>query len=67
MSVCEPATSLPVAELPVGGEVSEQLWQRVVEGQPMVLLHDGRPAAVVIDLDSWGEIEALVGEGEGTP
>ena len=57
MSVFEPAG--PPRELPVGGEVSDQLWQRLVEGQPMLLLHAGRPAAVVVDLDSWDEVEAL--------
>lgn len=47
------------ARLPVGGEVSDDLWQRLVEGQPMVLTRHGRPVAVVVDVDSWGEIEAL--------
>jgi hypothetical protein len=57
MSVWEPASLS--GELPIGGDVSDQLYQRVAEGQPMLLLHDGRPVAVVVDLDSWEEVEAL--------
>ncbi len=45
--------------LPVGGEVSDQLWQRVSEGQPMALTLHGKPVAVVLDWASWEEIEAI--------
>ena len=57
MSVGEPAG--PPRELPVGGEVSDHLYQHVAEGQPMLLLHEGMPVAVMVDLDSWEEVEAL--------
>ena len=45
--------------LPVGGEVSDQLWRDVAEGQPVALTHNGTPVAVVLDIGSWEEIEAL--------
>ena len=57
MNVCEPAR--PPRELPVGGEVSDQLYQHLSAGQPMLLLHEGTPVAVMVDLDSWEEVEAL--------
>src|SRR6266568_3028530 len=48
VNVCEPSAA--AAELPVGGEVSDHLWQHVAEGQPMLLVREGRPAA-----DLWRE------------
>lgn len=49
--------------LPVLGEVPAALWWAVQEGQPVVLTRDGRPAVVVVDLDSWVEVEGLLEEG----
>ena len=51
------------ARFPVVGELSDEAWERVGEGQPMLLVHHGRPVAVVVDYESWQEVEALaVGE-----
>jgi prevent-host-death family protein len=43
--------------LPVAGEISEATWDQVAEGQPVLLLRNGRPAAVIVDLESWEEAE----------
>ena len=48
-------TPLP---LPIAGEISEATWDQVAEGQPVLLLRNGRPAAVIVDLESWEEAEA---------
>lgn len=48
--------------LPVIEEASEAIWEAVSGGQPVLLVRGGRPAAVVLDYESWQEIEALVGE-----
>lgn len=48
--------------LPVVEEASDALWEAVSEGQPVLLVRGSRPAAVVIDYESWEEIEALLGE-----
>ena len=61
MTICEPANH--PGELPVGGEVSDHLWQRVAEGQPIVFTRHGKPAAVLIDIGSWEEIESLAAGG----
>lgn len=45
--------------LPVAGEVSDRIYQRVAGGQPMALTLGGKVVAVVIDRDSWDEIESL--------
>ena len=50
----DPATVPP---FPVAGEITEGTWSQVAEGQPVLLLHNGRPAAVIVDLDSWQEAE----------
>jgi PHD/YefM family antitoxin component YafN of YafNO toxin-antitoxin module len=50
------------ALLPIAGEISEDTWDQVAEGQPVLLLRDGRPAAVIVDLDSWKEAELLPAE-----
>jgi prevent-host-death family protein len=42
---------------PVAGEISEQTWEQVVEGQPMLLVREGGPVAVIVDLESWQEAE----------
>jgi prevent-host-death family protein len=47
-------TELP---LPIAGEITEATWDRIAEGQPMLLLRNGRPAAVIVDLESWEEAE----------
>jgi PHD/YefM family antitoxin component YafN of YafNO toxin-antitoxin module len=44
--------------LPVVGEISESTWDQVAEGQPVLLLRNGRTAAVIVDLESWAEAEA---------
>jgi hypothetical protein len=41
--------------LPVMGECSEELAERIAEGQPVVLTLGGRPAAVVVDVDTRAE------------
>jgi PHD/YefM family antitoxin component YafN of YafNO toxin-antitoxin module len=43
--------------LPIAGEISEATWDRVAQGQPVLLLRKGRPAAVIVDLESWEEAE----------
>jgi prevent-host-death family protein len=43
--------------LPIVGEITEATWDQVAEGQPVLLLRDGRPAAVIVDLESWEEAE----------
>lgn len=48
----------PALPFPVVGEISDAIWDQVAGGQPMLLLHHGRPAAVIVDLDSWEEAEA---------
>ncbi len=45
---------------PVAGELSEAVCQQLAGGQPLVLCRDGRPAAVVVDLESWAEVEAAL-------
>jgi prevent-host-death family protein len=44
--------------LPVAGEISDATWDQIAEGRPVLLLRNGRPAAVIIDLKSWEEAEA---------
>ena len=38
---------------PVVGEISETAGDQVAEGQPVLLLRNGRPAAVIVDLENW--------------
>lgn len=52
-------TALP---LPVAGEIGDATWDRIAEGQPVLLLRNGRPAAVIIDLESWEEAEEAAGQ-----
>jgi PHD/YefM family antitoxin component YafN of YafNO toxin-antitoxin module len=42
---------------PVAGEITEATWDQVAEGQPVLLLRNGRPAAVIVDVESWVEAE----------
>ena len=45
--------------LPIAGEAPEALVTLISGGQPVLLVRNGRPVAVVIDLDSYQEAEAL--------
>jgi hypothetical protein len=49
--------SLTCADIdrPQARSVSETAWDQVAEGQPALLLRNGRPAAVIVDLESWAE------------
>jgi prevent-host-death family protein len=40
-------------------EISEPVWDQVAEGQPVLLVRDGIPAAVVVDVESWQEAVQL--------
>ncbi|MDA8331235.1 MAG: type II toxin-antitoxin system prevent-host-death family antitoxin [Candidatus Dormibacteraeota bacterium] len=68
----ETAGAIPAtARLPVLGEVPAEVWEAVREGQPVLLTLHGVPAAVVVDLGSWAEVEELLQEevaraGEGS-
>ena len=44
------------------GVVSRLLLEAVSGGQPLLLTRRGRPAAVLLDLDSWAELEQLADE-----
>ena len=46
-----------VLPMPVVGEITETTWNQVAEGQPVLLVRNGRPAAVIVDLESWEEAE----------
>jgi PHD/YefM family antitoxin component YafN of YafNO toxin-antitoxin module len=43
--------------LSAAGEISDVTSEQVAEGQPVLLLRNGRPAAVIVDLESWEEAE----------
>lgn len=43
--------------LPVAGEASADLVTLISGGQPVLLVRNGRPVAVVIDVDSYEEAE----------
>jgi hypothetical protein len=43
--------------LPVAGEASDSLVTLISGGQPVLLVRNGRPVAVVIDVDSYEESE----------
>lgn len=46
------------AILPVAGEASDLLRELISGGQPVVLVDpSGRPVAVVLDVDSYEEVE----------
>jgi PHD/YefM family antitoxin component YafN of YafNO toxin-antitoxin module len=53
----------PVLPFPVAGEISETAWDQAAEGQPVLLLRNGRPAAVIVDLESWEEAELAASQG----
>jgi len=52
-----------VVPFPIAGEISEAAWDQVAEGQPALLLRNGRPAAVIVDLESWEEAELAASQG----
>jgi prevent-host-death family protein len=52
--------ALPAAE--ADGVVSRVLLEAVSGGQPLLLTRRGRPAAVLVDPDSWAELELLAAE-----
>jgi PHD/YefM family antitoxin component YafN of YafNO toxin-antitoxin module len=43
--------------LPVAGEASDRLVTLISGGQPVLLVRNGRPVAVVMDVDSYEEAE----------
>ena len=47
---------------PVIGELNDQVCRQLAGGQPLLLCRDGRPAAIVIDVESWAEVEAVLRE-----
>jgi antitoxin (DNA-binding transcriptional repressor) of toxin-antitoxin stability system len=49
-----------VPPFPVVGEITEDTWDQVADGQPVLLVRNGRPAAVIVDLESWTEAELAV-------
>ena len=50
-----------LAVLPVAGDVSALTAVQLSGGQPLLVYRDGTPVGVLVDLDSWAEIEAAVG------
>jgi prevent-host-death family protein len=46
-------------ELPVLDEAPAALWEAAQGGQPVVLTRAGLPALVVVDVDTWREVEQL--------
>ncbi len=50
---------LGLVGLPVVEEASAAVYEAVSGGQPVLLVHDGKAAAVVLDYDSWQEVEEL--------
>ena len=43
-----------------GRDNTESTCDQVAEGQPVLLVRNGRPAAVIVDLESWEEAELAV-------
>lgn len=52
--------ALPAAE--ARGVVSRILLDAIAGGQPLPLTRRGRPAAVLVDPDSWAELEQLTAD-----
>jgi prevent-host-death family protein len=44
------------------GVISRLLLDAVSGGQPLLLTRRGRPAAVLVDPDSWAELEQLAAD-----
>jgi prevent-host-death family protein len=57
---CAGTDALPAAE--TSGAVSRLLLDAVAGGQPLLLTRRGRPAAVLVDSDSWAELEQLAAD-----
>ncbi len=55
---------IDLAVLPVVGDVSPMTAVQLSGGQPLLVCRDGTPVAVLVDLDSWAEIEAAVGDDD---
>ncbi|MDQ6616616.1 MAG: type II toxin-antitoxin system prevent-host-death family antitoxin [Actinomycetota bacterium] len=53
------AVWLAGGRLEVAGECSAELLERIAGGQPVVLTLEGRPVAVVLDVESWIEVEQM--------
>jgi hypothetical protein len=53
-----------VSPFPVAEEISEITWRQIADGQPVLLLRGGRPAAVIVDLESWEEAELAISDLE---
>jgi len=56
---------LELAGFPVVEEASDAVFEAVSGGQPVLLVRRGKPAAVVLDYESWQEVEELARGGEG--
>ena len=57
--------ALPATE--ASGVVSRVLLDAVSGGQPLLLTRRGRPAAVLVDPDSWAELEQLADDALVAP
>jgi prevent-host-death family protein len=47
--------------------ISRVLLDAVSGGQPLLLTRRGRPAAVLVDADSWAELEQLASDALVAP
>ena len=56
---------LPATE--AAGVISRALLDAVSGGQPLLLTRRGRPAAVLVDADSWAELEQLASDALFAP
>jgi prevent-host-death family protein len=56
---------LELAGFPVVEEASDAVFEAVSGGQPVLLVRRGKPAAVVLDYESWQEVEELARGGDG--
>ncbi len=56
---------LELAGFPVVEEASEAVYEAVSGGQPVLLVRGGKPAAVVLDYESWQEVEELARGSDG--
>jgi prevent-host-death family protein len=59
------AGGLPATE--AAGVISRVLLDVVSGGQPLLLTRRGRPAAVLVDPDSWAELEQLAADALVAP
>ena len=59
------AGGLPATE--AAGMISRVLLDAVSGGQPLLLTRRGRPAAVLVDADSWAELEQLASDALAVP